>query len=184
MIGDYHGAPTIIPLLRLRHHHLRNTPCIAFIDVVTQAHHQRTITHGVLKRLTAKDCAPEAQRTIMTTYSLRRIAGMYELARCIKPKPKRKAILGSLTRLAKLHRHFRPDARITIKVGMHPLITKQKLRHLVAHVLRSARLLPPMDIDWLLKRIRIHVQTGASVEDILCNVSQAADSHDKHNVRE
>lgn len=183
MVGLAHGLDVGMRLDQLRYAHVRDAYHLGFVRVSTRAHVQRTITHGVLKKLTQEDCPHEVQRTIMTTYSLYRIAHMYKVAGDIKLDSKRKATRAVITRLAKEHRNFRPDVRITVKIGMHPHITKHKLRHLILHVLRTARLLPARDINWLMKQIRVHVQTGSSVSDVLCNVTKVADDYVKGQPR-
>ena len=177
IVGDTNGNLRRMRMENLTYTDVLTAVTIGFVSIDTRAHRQRTITHGILKQLASPTCCVEVQRTIVTACSLARLSNMYDAAREIGQPVRRRLTMAALTRCARTHRGVRPDGRVTVMMPLHPRLTKACINHAFRHVLQETKLLPTTDIDWLLRRTRVHVRTGPSASDILCNVTRMADEH-------
>ena len=164
-------------LADLHFSHLNDTWVIRVDTINTRANKNRTVTFGILCAITASHCHEDAQRATIRACSLRRLAQMHTTIQGCKDTAKKNYMARTLSYLTQTHRGVRPDARVTLQINMHPYLTKHRMRKATRHVLEGMRILPKDDIDWLIKRSRVHVKPGRSASEVLSNVTHVANEY-------
>ena len=172
-------------VMHLRTRHVAVATHIYLLHRSTAAYAHARIAYATLNNLVHNSTQAQRKATILAA-SLTRLAGLYAYAMRInkgRRSTKRTIRCRTLTQLCRKHRGIPPNPSIVVRAQMHAGMSRADVRAATRHIMTALCAFPPEDISFVVKRMRVVLETGPSALTILQNVKKVCNAYRKGVVR-